>query len=136
MNKIIKVTRRATFETAHRLHNPELSEAENKKIFGKCYNIHGHSYKLEVVISNEIESKTGMGINFTQLKQIVKENVIDKVDHKYINDDVAEFAELIPTAENMCVVFWQWLKDAMPDYANLELIKLYETENNFVEYNG
>lgn len=133
---IIEITRRETFSSSHRLHSSELSDEENRKLFGKCNwaNGHGHNYVMEVTVKGPVDPKTGILINLVDLKHIIIKCVKDKVDHRHLNFDVPEFGKLNPTAENMAIVFWQWLKPELKD--KLYRIKLYETENNSVEYYG
>jgi 6-pyruvoyltetrahydropterin/6-carboxytetrahydropterin synthase len=132
---VVCLTRRATFCASHRLYSKKLTAAQNKKIFDKCAHKHGHghNYVLEVTVRGPVSARHGMVMNLTDLKRIIEQHVLKKVDHKHINLDVREFKTLIPTAENMAVVFWRWLEPHCP---GLFKIKLYETENNIVEYGG
>ena len=136
-NKIIYVTRRETFSSSHRLHNPELSDEENLRLFGKWNNLngHGHNYILEVVVAGEINPFTGYLIDLKVLKKIIIENVISKVDHKNLNMDVEFLKGVIPSAENIAVGIWDQLYDKLPT-GKLYSVKLFETENNYVEYKG
>ncbi len=114
----MKVRRRFTFEAAHRLpHHP-----------GKCRELHGHSYKLLVTIDRPVDEQSGMAIDFSDLKQTVKRAVVDKLDHKYVNDLIEN-----PTAEVMSVWIWQRLVEVLPGLAEIEL---HETENCSVVYRG
>lgn len=134
---MLYVTRREVFSASHRLFNPELTEEENEKIFGKCnnHNGHGHNYVLEVVVAGEINTLTGYVIDLKVLKKIILEEVIAKVDHKNLNIDVDFLKSKIPTAENIAVGIWQEIKDKIPS-GKLYSVKIYETENNYVEYKG
>lgn len=134
---MIYVTRRETFSASHRLHNPKLSDEENIKIFGKCNNAngHGHNYILEVIVAGEINPDTGYLIDLKVLKEIIIENVIRKVDHKNLNMDVDFLKDVIPSAENIAVGIWKQLVDKL-HAGKLYSVKLYETENNYVEYKG
>ncbi len=134
---MLYVTRREVFSSAHRLHNEELSDEENFEIFGKCNsaNGHGHNYILEVVVAGNIDSKTGYVIDLKQLKNIIKDNIIKKVDHKNLNYDVDFLEGINPTTENVIVAFWKELENKIPN-GKLYSLKLYETENNYVEYKG
>lgn len=134
---MVYVTRREVFSASHRLHNPELSDEENKEIFGKCNNLngHGHNYTLEVVVAGEINPKTGYVIDLKELKTIIIENVIEKVDHKNLNLDVDFLKNKIPSAENIAVGIWGQLVSKIAN-GKLYSIKLYETENNYIEYRG
>ncbi|MBZ0184194.1 MAG: 6-carboxytetrahydropterin synthase [Melioribacteraceae bacterium] len=134
---MLYVTRREVFSSAHRLHNEELSDEENFEIFGKCNsaNGHGHNYVLEVVVAGNIDSKTGYVIDLKRLKNIIKDNIIKKVDHKNLNYDVDFLEGINPTTENVIVAFWKELENKIPN-GKLYSLKLYETENNYVEYKG
>ncbi len=134
---MIYVTRREVFASAHRLHNPNWDEAKNNEVFGKCNNpnFHGHNYTLEVVVAGEVDPDTGYVIDLKILKDIIREKIIKKVDHKNLNLDTDFLLGIIPTAENIAIGIWGQLVDAIPT-GSLYAIKLYETENNYVEYRG
>lgn len=134
---MIYVTRRETFSASHRLYNPELSEAENEAIFDKCNNPngHGHNYILEVVVAGEVDARTGYVIDLKLLKRIMRENVISKLDHKNLNLDVEFLRGIIPTAENIARGIWNQLVNKIPS-GRLYSVKLYETENNYIEFRG
>ncbi len=134
---MIFVTRREVFSSSHRIYNPNFSNSENERIFGKCSNPngHGHNYTLEVMIAGEVDPQTGYVIDLKLLKEIIIKNVIQKVDHKNLNLDVNFLKGKIPTTENICVEIWNQLIDKIPS-GKLYSIKLYETENNYVEYKG
>lgn len=134
---VVYLTRRASFSAAHRLHSPELSEAENQQIFGKCNNPngHGHNYILEVTVRGQIDPRTGMVMNLTDLKAAIEEAIIKTMDHKHLNYDVPVFEEINPTAENIAVVCWKLLEKQLLAGLLFE-IKLHETENNVVIYRG
>lgn len=131
---MIKVGRRTTFNAAHRLNNPEWSEEKNTVIFGKCNspNYHGHNYTLETWVEGEIDPETGYVIDLSELKQIIKEEVEEPFDHRNFNLDVPEFENLNPTAENIVKVIFEKLKLRLSKYKLT--VRLYETENNFVEF--
>lgn len=136
-NPVAMLTRRATFSASHRLHSEVLSEAENQELFGKCNwtNGHGHNYVLEITVRGEIDPKSGIVLNLVDLKQAIQGAVLDKVDHRHLNLDVAEFKTLNPTTENLAVVIWRWLAEHLPSGLLYE-VKLHETENNVVIYRG
>ena len=137
MAATVYLTRRVTFSASHRLHSPELDEAENKAIFGKCNNLHGHghNYSLEVTVHGTVDPTTGMVMNLTDLKHAMETEILDRVDHKHLNLDVPIFEEIIPTAENMAVVFWHLLEKVLPNGFLYE-VRLQETENNVAVYRG
>jgi len=135
MSDKVAIFRKEHFNSAHRLHNSQLSAAENALIFGKCNspNYHGHNYELIVKIIGEIDPKTGYVMDMKSLSDLIKKNVIEKFDHRNLNLDTEEFKSLNPTAENIAKVIYNILKQKIDK--NLELkITLYETERNFVEY--
>ncbi|CAG0997358.1 6-pyruvoyltetrahydropterin/6-carboxytetrahydropterin synthase [Anaerolineae bacterium] len=133
----VTVVRRLTFNAAHRVHNPALDDLENARLFGKCNNPnwHGHNYVLEVSVTGDIESRTGYVLDLARLKEIVNREVIDKVDHRNLNLDVDFMRDVIPTTENLAVGIWRILAPALAP-ARLTLIRLWESENNRVEYSG
>lgn len=132
----VTVTRRVHFNAAHRLHNPSMSEAENRRIFGLCNNpnYHGHNYELEVSVEGEIDPKTGYVADLGEVKRLVEEHVIQHLDHKNLNLDVPEFRDLIPTTENLVVVIWRLLEGRLP--GRLKRLILWETPRNYVAYWG
>jgi 6-pyruvoyltetrahydropterin/6-carboxytetrahydropterin synthase len=134
---MVYITRRETFAAAHRLFNPKFTEEQNKKIFGKCSNPnwHGHNYVLEVVVSGEPDPDTGFVLNIAELKEIIKHNVLEKVDHKNLNTETDFMKGIIPSTENLTVAIWKVLADKIPS-GKLYAVKLSETENNFFEYRG
>jgi 6-pyruvoyltetrahydropterin/6-carboxytetrahydropterin synthase len=133
----VTVCRKEHFNAAHRLYNPEWDSKKNEEVFGLCSNanFHGHNYDLIVKVTGPVDAQTGIVMDMKVLKEIITENVLTKFDHKNLNMDVDEFRNLIPTAENIAVVTWNLLRIKIP--ASLELsVTLFETERNFVEYNG
>jgi 6-pyruvoyltetrahydropterin/6-carboxytetrahydropterin synthase len=133
----VTVTRRLTFNAAHRVHNPELSDAENTRIFGKCNNPnwHGHNYRLDVSVTGPIDDRTGYVIDLGALKRIVEEKVVQRIDHRNINLEVEFMRGINPTAENIVVACWQVLQPAVAP-GRLTRLTLWETDNNYVEYDG
>lgn len=131
----VAVIRKAHFNAAHRLHNPEWDEETNRKIFGKCNNpnYHGHNYDLEVKVIGEVDPQTGYVIDMKILKDMMEESVLQRFDHKNLNLDTEEFRTLNPTAENIAIVIWDILRAQLPEKYDL-YIKLFETERNYVEY--
>ena len=131
------LTKKVEFSAAHRLYNPTFSDSLNEETFDKCNNYygHGHNYHLEVTITGLPNPESGYVYDLKKIKRILEEEIISKVDHKHLNYDVEFMKGIIPTVENMVVKFWQILEDKF-DKAKLYRIKLYETENSFVEYYG
>ncbi|HOI29656.1 MAG TPA: 6-carboxytetrahydropterin synthase [Melioribacteraceae bacterium] len=134
---MLYLTRREVFSASHRLYNENYSDEENLRVFGKCSNPngHGHNYVLEVVVCGEIDNSTGYVIDLKILKEIIREHVIRKVDHKNLNVDVDFMRGVIPTAENIAIGIWNQLEGNIPSGV-LYSVKIYETENNYVEYRG
>lgn len=131
----VAVFRKEHFNAAHRLHNPAWDEATNDKIFGKCNNphYHGHNYELIVQLTGEPDPATGYVYDLKLLSDLIDENVLQRFDHKNLNEDTAEFKNLNPTAENIVVVIYNILREKIDKKFDLH-IRLYETERNFVEY--
>jgi len=132
----VTVTRRVHFNAAHRLHNPALSDAENRAVFGPCNNpnYHGHNYELEISVEGQVDPGTGYVVDLGVVKRIAEEIVLAALDHKNLNLDVPEFRDLNPTAENIAVVIWRKLEGKVP--GRLARIVLWETPRNWVEYRG
>ena len=133
----MKVCRRETFNAAHRLFRPDWSDQKNDEVFGKCNNpnFHGHNYVLETWVEGEVDSDTGFLIDLKILKEMIRKEVTEKFDHKNLNLDCKEFQNIIPTAENMSIVFWNILREKLDRRYKLT-VKLWETENNICEYSG
>lgn len=131
------VYRKSHFNSAHRLHNPLLSDQENETIFGKCNrpNYHGHNYELIVKVTGEIDPISGYVIDMKILADLIKEHIEEKFDHRNLNLDTEEFKNLNPTAENIARVIYDILRTEIDTKFELG-IRLYETERNFVEYPG
>jgi len=131
------VTARLTFSAAHRLNNPKYDAEWNRRTYDKCDNPrgHGHNYTLQVSVKGRIDPETGMVIDLKRLKDIVRERVIDRVDHTNLNEDVDFLRGVIPTAENLARAFWQQLAGAISEGALFE-VALQETEKNSVIYRG
>jgi 6-pyruvoyltetrahydropterin/6-carboxytetrahydropterin synthase len=133
----VSVFRKEHFNSAHRLYNPNWSDDQNQAIFGKCNNpnYHGHNYELIVVVKGEIDPETGYVYDMKLLSDLIKEHVLNKFDHKNLNLDTDEFRHLNPSAENIAVVIWNILREKIDQKFELT-IRLYETERNYVEYDG
>ena len=133
----VTVTRRMTFNAAHRVHNPALSEEENVATFGKCNNPnwHGHNYVLEVSVAGDIDERTGYVVDLGVVKDIVQKTVIDHLDHRNLNLEVEFMRGIIPTTENLVVACWRMLEPRLRP-ARLRRLRLWETENHSAEYEG
>jgi 6-pyruvoyltetrahydropterin/6-carboxytetrahydropterin synthase len=134
---MVYVTRREVFSASHRLYNPEWSDEKNFEVYDKCANIHGHghNYILEIVVAGEINQATGYVVDLKILKELIREQIIAKLDHKHLNYDVDFLKGVIPTAENLAKKIWDCLFDKIPS-GTLNSVKIYETENNYAEYKG
>ncbi|GLB50244.1 6-pyruvoyl trahydropterin synthase family protein [Neptunitalea lumnitzerae] len=130
-----RVSRKAHFNAAHRLHNPKWSAEKNREIFGKCNNpnYHGHNYDLVVHVTGEIDPETGFVMDMKVLKTLIYEHVEMAFDHKNLNLDVQEFANTNPTAENIAIVIYNKLRPYIKKELDLQ-VTLYETPRNFVSY--
>lgn len=135
---MIYITRRETFNAAHRLWNPNWSEEKNRDIFGLCSNIHGHNWELFVTVKGEVDEETGFVMNLKDLSKIMKTEIVDKVDHRYLNEDVDFLKGKMASTEVFAIEIWKILFPIIQkDYnATLHSIKLIETANHFVEYFG
>ena len=135
MNKKVAVYRKEHFNAAHRLNNPLWDEATNVQVFGKCNNphFHGHNYELVVKLTGMPDVATGYVYDMKLLSDLIQENVIERFDHKNLNEDTAEFKNLNPSAENIAIVIYTILREKI-DYKFDLQIRLYETERNFVDY--
>lgn len=134
---IVTVTRRLRFNAAHRVHNPALSDAENARLFGKCNNPnwHGHNYTLDVSVRGPVDERTGYVIDLGVLRGIVEREVLAHTDHRNFNLDVPYMRDINPTTENIIVAMWRVLAPAIAP-ATLQRLRLWETENNYVDYSG
>ena len=131
----VTVSRKAHFNAAHRLYRKDFTDTQNNEIFGKCANphYHGHNYELIVHVKGEVDPITGYVIDMKTLKNLIKDEVEDKLDHKNLNEEVEEFSRLIPTAENIAIVIYNWIKPHLVEGHELT-ITLYETPRNYVTF--
>ncbi len=135
MKNKVAVFRREHFNAAHRLNNPAWDEATNITVFGKCNNphYHGHNYDLEVKVTGVPDEATGYVYDMKLLSGLIHDNVLERFDHKNLNEDTAEFKNLNPSAENIAVVIYNILREKIDTKFDVQ-IRLYETDRNFVEY--
>lgn len=135
MGRKIAVFRKEHFNAAHRLFNPAWAMEENDRVFGKCNNpnFHGHNYELVVKVTGEPDEQTGYVMDMKVLGDMIKENVLKKFDHKNLNLDTKYFKDVNPTAENICFVIYDILREKIDQKFDVQ-VRLYETERNFVEY--
>lgn len=136
---MIYITRRERFNAAHRLFKPEYSDEKNLQVFGKCSNPnwHGHNYTLFVTVKGDVNPDTGFLVNLKDLSYLIDQRVIEKLDHRNINLEVDFMDGKLASTENLAIGIWDELTDPIKEMgAELHSVKLYETENNFVEYFG
>lgn len=135
MGNKVAVFRKEHFNAAHRLNNPLWDEATNARVFGKCNNphYHGHNYELIVKVTGVPDKATGYVYDMKLLSDLIQENILERFDHKNLNEDTAEFKNLNPSAENIAIVIYNILRDKIDTALDVQ-IRLYETERNFVEY--
>jgi 6-pyruvoyltetrahydropterin/6-carboxytetrahydropterin synthase len=134
---MVYLTRKAEFSASHYYHNPEFTPEENRRVFGKCNNPngHGHNYTLEVTVKGEVDKRSGFVVDLKQLKDIMNREVIDAMDHRFLNREVAEFKDAIPTTENLAISIWRRLQPKLR-LATLHRVRVYETPDLFVDYYG
>jgi len=131
----VLVGRRESFNAAHQLCDLDLSEGENRRLFGKCANLHGHNYVVEVVVAGEIDPTTGYVLDLKVLSDVVTRQIIRDVDHRNLNTDVWWLKGRIPTTENLAQAFWERLEPELPD-GLLRTVRVWETDKNWAEVGG
>ena len=131
------LTRRYLFSASHRLHCDEMSAAENQAVYGKCNNPHGHghNYTLEVTVKGNVDQRSGFVVDLKELKEIMNREVIEAMDHRFLNKEVPEFFNKIPTTENLAIAVWQRLEPKLRE-AKLHRVRVYETPDLFVDFYG
>jgi 6-pyruvoyltetrahydropterin/6-carboxytetrahydropterin synthase len=129
---VVLVGRRESFNAAHQLCDPDLSDEENRRLFGKCTNLHGHNYVLEVVVAGEVDQASGYVLDLKALAGVIGRQVIRDVDHRNLNTDVPWLKGRIPTAENLAQAFWERLRPELPD-GLLRSVRVWETDKNWAE---
>ncbi|MGZ4813388.1 MAG: 6-carboxytetrahydropterin synthase [Terriglobales bacterium] len=134
---MVYLTRKCEFSAAHFYHNPEFSPEENQRIFGKCNNPngHGHNYTLEVTVKGEVDRRSGFVVDLKDLKDALEREVLSALDHRFLNKEVPEFRDRIPTTENLAIAIWQRLQPKL-QVAQLHRVRLYETQDLFVDFYG
>ncbi|MBZ5646771.1 MAG: 6-carboxytetrahydropterin synthase [Acidobacteriia bacterium] len=134
---MVYLTRKAEFSASHFYHNPEFSAEENRRIFGKCNNPHGHghNYTLEVTVKGPVDPRSGFVVDLKDLKEILNREVLDALDHRFLNKEVPEFFQAIPTTENLAIVVWNRLKPKL-HAAELHRVRVYETPDLFADFFG
>jgi len=134
---MVYLTRKAEFSASHSYNNPEFTPEENQCIFGKCNNPHGHghNYTLEVTVKGQVDGRSGFVVDLKQLKDIMNREVIEVLDHRFLNKEIAEFTNIIPTTENLAIDIWKRLQTKLKT-AELHRVRVYETPDLFVDYFG
>ncbi len=136
---MVYVTRKEHFNAAHKVHRSDWSLAKNAEVFGKCANPnwHGHNYNLYVTVKGNPNPDTGFVVDLKRLSILIREKITDVLDHKNLNEDDTFMKGLIPTTEHLAIEIWKQISDSIIALGgHLHCIKLYETENNYVEYFG
>jgi len=135
---MVYLTRKAEFSASHYYNNPEFTPEENRRVFGKCNNPngHGHNYTLEVTVKGEVNPRTGFVVDLKQLKEAMHREVLDAMDHRFLNKEVPEFSIRIPTTENLAIAIWQRLESRLQQQARLHRVRVYETPDLFVDFYG
>jgi 6-pyruvoyltetrahydropterin/6-carboxytetrahydropterin synthase len=128
----VLVGRRESFNAAHQLCDPGLSDEENRRLFGKCANLHGHNYVLEVVVAGEVDQATGYVFDLKRLADVIGRQVIREVDHRNLNTDVSWLKGQIPTSENLARAIWDRLEPELPA-GLLRTVRVFETDKNWAE---
>ena len=134
---MVYLTRKAEFSASHYYHNPEFTPEENQRIFGKCNNPHGHghNYTLEVTVKGNVDQRSGFVVDLKELKEIMNREVIEAMDHRFLNQEVADFKDQIPTTENLAISIWRRLQPKL-NLAELHRVRVYETPDLFVDFYG
>jgi 6-pyruvoyltetrahydropterin/6-carboxytetrahydropterin synthase len=134
---MVYLTRKAEFSASHYYNNPALSPEENQRLFGKCNNPngHGHNYTLEVTVKGEVDPRSGFVVDLKDLKEVLNREVLEALDHRYLNKEVPEFATRIPTTENLAIAIWQRLEGKL-HVAKLHRVRVYETPDLFADFYG
>ena len=128
----LRISRREGFNAAHQLRDPARSDEENRRLYGKCVNLHGHNYVVEVVVTGEIDPATGYVMDLKQLSDLMASQIIEQVDHRNLNTDIPWLRDRIPTAENLAIAFWDRLRPHLNE-SSLRTVRVYETEKSWAE---
>ncbi|MGA2001221.1 MAG: 6-carboxytetrahydropterin synthase [Terriglobales bacterium] len=134
---MVYLTRKCEFSAAHYYHNPEFSPEENQRVFGKCNNPngHGHNYTLEVTVKGEVDPRSGFVLDLKELKNTLEREVLSALDHRFLNKEVPEFRDRIPTTENLAIAIWERLHSKL-NVAKLHRVRVFETPDLFVDFYG
>jgi 6-pyruvoyltetrahydropterin/6-carboxytetrahydropterin synthase len=134
---MVYLTRKCEFSASHVYHNPDFTPEENRRVFGKCNNPngHGHNYVLEVTVKGDVAADSGFVMDLKELKEILNREIMEALDHRHLNKEVAEFATEIPTTENIAIWIWRRLEKSLQN-ASLHRVRLFERQDLFVDYYG
>lgn len=134
---MVYLTRKSEFSASHHYNNPDFTPEQNRQVFGKCNNPHGHghNYTLEVTVKGSVNAQTGFVMDLKDLKEILNREVLDAMDHRYLNKEVPEFAHQIPTTENVAIAIWDRLEKKL-NVAKLHRVRVYEAPDLFVDFYG
>ena len=128
----MRISRREGFNAAHQLWDPSRSQEENRRLYGKCVNVHGHNYAVEVMVAGDLDRSTGYLMDLKRLSDLIMGQIIEQVDHRNLNTDVPWLSGRIPTAENLALAFWERLRPHLPEGA-LHTVRVYESDKNWAE---
>lgn len=128
----VYLSRKLTFSAAHRLHHPD----QDDSLYGKCANLHGHNYVVEVMVQGKVDPETGFVVDLKDLRDLMRDKIERILDHKNLDSDVAYFNKRVQSAENICIFIWHSLENEIPSGARLYRVRLYETEKNMVDFYG
>lgn len=133
------LTRKTRFSAAHRYHNPAWSEAKNREVFGPCNNPfgHGHNYEVEVTVEGEVDPETGMVLNLSEIDAVLEEEVVSRMDHRHLNEELPEWKERVPTTENIAIAIWERIEPRLARRnARLHSVRVHESPDLYAEYLG
>jgi 6-pyruvoyltetrahydropterin/6-carboxytetrahydropterin synthase len=134
---MVYLTRKCELSASHHYYDPKLSEEENRRLFGKCSNRngHGHNYTVEVTVKGGVDATTGFVVDLKELKDIMEREVVDAMDHRYLNHEVPEFKEVMPTTENIAIAIWKRLEGKL-HVARLHRVRVFEMHDLWVDFYG
>lgn len=139
MKRPVYITRSVSFSAAHRYHNPNWSPEKNREVFGPCNNPfgHGHNYSLEVTVCGDVDPETGMVMNLSEIASVLEEEIVDRLDHRHLSEELPEWKTKVPTTENLAIDIWNRLAPRLErPHARLYRVRLYESPDLFAEYYG
>ena len=139
LRRPVYITRKARFSAAHRYHNPAWTAEKNREVFGPCNNPfgHGHNYEVEVTVEGEVDAETGMVMNLREIDAVLDEEVVSRMDHRHLNEELPEWKDRVPTTENIAIAIWQRVEPRLVrKSARLHRVRVYESPELYAEYLG